>query len=206
MKAFEVSLILYAEHSFNASTFAARVVTSTLSDIYSAVTAAIGTLKGPLHGGANEAVMHDMLEIDDPDHAEAWMSEKLAAKEKVMGFGHRVYKNGDSRVPTMKQALLDVAAATDGEKWVQMYEILEKTMVSATGIKPNLDFPTGPAYFLMGFDVEMFTPIFVMSRHHRMDGAHHRARAVECTDPAAEPVFGRATAHSRGMTLFAVVA
>ena len=164
VKAFEVSLILYAEHSFNASTFAARVVTSTLSDIYSAVTAAIGTLKGPLHGGANEAVMHDMLEIDDPDRAEAWMSEKLAAKEKVMGFGHRVYKNGDSRVPTMKQALLDVAAATDGEKWVQMYEILEKTMVSATGIKPNLDFPTGPAYFLMGFDVEMFTPIFVMSR------------------------------------------
>lgn len=112
VKAFEVSLILYAEHSFNASTFAARVVTSTLSDIYSAVTAAIGTLKGPLHGGANEAVMHDMLEIDDPDRAEAWMSEKLAAKEKVMGFGHRVYKNGDSRVPTMKQALLDVAAAT----------------------------------------------------------------------------------------------
>src|SRR3546814_19195220 len=92
------------------------------------------------------------------------MSEKLAAKEKVMGFGHRVYKNGDSRVPTMKQALLDVAAATDGEKWVQLYEILEKTMVSATGIKPNLDFPTGHASFLLGFAVEMFTPIFLMSR------------------------------------------
>ncbi|WP_278263040.1 bifunctional 2-methylcitrate synthase/citrate synthase [Nocardia sp. AG03] len=164
VKAFEVSLILYAEHSFNASTFAARVVTSTLSDIYSAVTAAIGALKGPLHGGANEAVMHDMLEIGDPALAEQWLRNKLAHKEKVMGFGHRVYKNGDSRVPTMKKAFLDIAAATDGGKWVQMYEILERTMNEATGIKPNLDFPTGPAYYLLGFDIEVFTPIFVMSR------------------------------------------
>ncbi|MCP2276267.1 citrate synthase [Nocardia amikacinitolerans] len=164
VKAFEVSLILYAEHSFNASTFAARVVTSTLSDIYSAVTAAIGALKGPLHGGANEAVMHDMIEIGDPALAEQWMRNKLAKKEKVMGFGHRVYKNGDSRVPTMKKAFLDVAAVTDGAKWVQMYEILERTMNEATGIKPNLDFPTGPAYYLLGFDIEVFTPIFVMSR------------------------------------------
>ncbi|MFE6859411.1 bifunctional 2-methylcitrate synthase/citrate synthase [Nocardia sp. NPDC057668] len=164
VKAFEVSLILYAEHSFNASTFAARVVTSTLSDIYSAVTAAIGALKGPLHGGANEAVMHDMIEIGDPALAEEWMRNKLANKEKVMGFGHRVYKNGDSRVPTMKQAFLDIAAATDGQRWVQMYEILDRTMTEATGIKPNLDFPTGPAYYLLGFDIEVFTPIFVMSR------------------------------------------
>ncbi|MFJ4650967.1 bifunctional 2-methylcitrate synthase/citrate synthase [Nocardia sp. NPDC088792] len=164
VKAFEVSLILYAEHSFNASTFAARVVTSTLSDIYSAVTAAIGALKGPLHGGANEAVMHDMIEIGDPALAGEWMRNKLAGKEKVMGFGHRVYKNGDSRVPTMKQAFLDIAAATGGQQWVRMYEILERTMNEATGIKPNLDFPTGPAYYLLGFDIEAFTPIFVMSR------------------------------------------
>ncbi|UTT50770.1 bifunctional 2-methylcitrate synthase/citrate synthase [Rhodococcus gordoniae] len=164
VRAFEVSLILYAEHSFNASTFAARVVTSTLSDIYSAVTAAIGTLKGPLHGGANEAVMHDMLEIGEPERVEEWLRGKLARKEKVMGFGHRVYKNGDSRVPTMKTAFLEVAALTGGEKWVQMYEILEKTMAESTGIEPNLDFPTGPAYHLMGFDIEVFTPIFVMSR------------------------------------------
>ncbi|MGN2639293.1 bifunctional 2-methylcitrate synthase/citrate synthase [Nocardia takedensis] len=162
--AFEVSLILYAEHSFNASTFAARVVTSTLSDIYSAVTAAIGALKGPLHGGANEAVMHHMLEIDDPARADQWLREKLANKQKVMGFGHRVYKNGDSRVPTMKKAFLDIAAATDGQKWVRMYDILERTMNEATGIRPNLDFPTGPAYYLLGFDIEVFTPIFVMSR------------------------------------------
>ncbi|NKY32246.1 bifunctional 2-methylcitrate synthase/citrate synthase [Nocardia speluncae] len=164
VKAFEVSLVLYAEHSFNASTFAARVVTSTLSDIYSAVTAAIGALKGSLHGGANEAVMHHMLEIGDPGLAEAWLREKLAKKEKVMGFGHRVYKNGDSRVPTMKKAFLDIAAVTDGQQWVQMYEALERTMDEATGIKPNLDFPTGPAYHLLGFGIEVFTPIFVMSR------------------------------------------
>lgn len=164
VRAFEVSLILYAEHSFNASTFAARVVTSTLSDIYSAVTAAIGALKGPLHGGANEAVMHHMREIGEPDRAEAWLRDKLAAKEKVMGFGHRVYKHGDSRVPTMKQAFLDIAAATGGQKWVRIYDILERTMDEATGIKPNLDFPAGPAYHLLGFDTEAFTPIFVMSR------------------------------------------
>ncbi|MCP9625127.1 bifunctional 2-methylcitrate synthase/citrate synthase [Nocardia otitidiscaviarum] len=164
VRSFEVSLILYAEHSFNASTFAARVVTSTLSDIYSAVTAAIGALKGPLHGGANEAVMHHMLEIGDPDLAAQWLRDKLSCGEKVMGFGHRVYKNGDSRVPTMKRAFLDIAAATDGQPWVRMYEILESTMREATGIAPNLDFPTGPAYYLLGFDIEMFTPIFVMSR------------------------------------------
>lgn len=162
--AFETSLILYAEHSFNASTFAARVVTSTLSDIYSAVTAAIGTLKGPLHGGANEAVMHDMLAIGDPENAEQWLLDKLARGDKVMGFGHRVYKHGDSRVPTMRAAFLDVAAHTEGQKWTAMYDILERTMRDATGIAPNLDFPTGPAYYLMGFDIEMFTPLFVMSR------------------------------------------
>lgn len=164
VEAFEVSLILYAEHSFNASTFAARVVTSTLSDIYSAVTAAIGALKGPLHGGANEAVMHDMLEIAEPHLAEQWLLGKLAAKDKVMGFGHRVYKNGDSRVPTMRQAFQGVAEVTDGRKWVRMYDVLERTMKQHTGILPNLDFPTGPTYYLMGFDIEVFTPIFVMSR------------------------------------------
>jgi citrate synthase len=157
-------MVLYAEHSFNASTFAARVVTSTQSDIYSAVTAAIGALKGPLHGGANEAVMHDMLEIGTADKAAEWLHGKLDRKDKIMGFGHRVYKSGDSRVPTMKEALKRVAAARDGQKWLDIYDVLEKGMAEANGIKPNLDFPTGPAYHLMGFDIGIFTPIFVMSR------------------------------------------
>jgi citrate synthase len=162
--AFEQSMVLYAEHSFNASTFAARVVTSTQSDIYSAVTAAIGALKGSLHGGANEAVMHDMIEIGSADKASEWLQGKISREEKIMGFGHRVYKNGDSRVPTMKAALQRVAAARDGQKWLDIYQVLEKGMAEANGIKPNLDFPTGPAYYLMGFDIGCFTPIFVMSR------------------------------------------
>ncbi|MFI2838961.1 bifunctional 2-methylcitrate synthase/citrate synthase [Mycolicibacterium sp. PDY-3] len=162
--AFEASMVLYAEHSFNASTFASRVVTSTQSDIYSAVTAAIGALKGPLHGGANEAVMHDMLEIGSADKASAWLHGKLSRKDKVMGFGHRVYKNGDSRVPTMKESLIRVAAVRDGQKWLDIYNVLEADMAATTGIKPNLDFPTGPAYHLMGFDIGCFTSIFVMSR------------------------------------------
>jgi citrate synthase len=164
VKAFEQSMILYAEHGFNASTFAARVVTSTQSDIYSAVTGAIGALKGQLHGGANEAVMHDMIEIGDPNNARDWLGGKRARKEKIMGFGHRVYKNGDSRVPTMKQALTSVAAVRDGQRWLDIYNTLEAEMFEATGIKPNLDFPTGPGYYLMGFDIACFTPIFVMSR------------------------------------------
>ncbi|PPK92919.1 citrate synthase [Kineococcus xinjiangensis] len=164
VRAFEVSLVLYAEHSFNASTFAARVVTSTLSDLHSAVTAAIGALKGPLHGGANEAVMHAMLEIGDPERAADWLRGEIAAKRKIMGFGHRVYRNGDSRVPTMEAAFRELAAARGGEKWVRMYEELQRTMAEEKGIHPNLDFPTGPAYHLLGFDIEVFTPLFVMSR------------------------------------------
>ncbi|MGW4100994.1 bifunctional 2-methylcitrate synthase/citrate synthase [Mycobacterium sp. NPDC004974] len=164
VKAFEQSMVLYAEHSFNASTFAARVVTSTQSDIYSAVTAAIGALKGSLHGGANEVVMHDMLEIGSAGRAPEWLHGKLSRKDKVMGFGHRVYKNGDSRVPTMKAALASVSEVRDGQRWLDIYNVLESAMFAATKIKPNLDFPTGPAYYLMGFDIPCFTPIFVMSR------------------------------------------
>ena len=164
IEAFDKSLILYAEHSFNASTFTARVITSTMSDTYSAATGAIGALKGPLHGGANEAVMHTMLQIGDPARAEQWVKDALANKELIMGFGHRVYKRGDSRVPTMEAAFRELAENHDGEKWVEMYDIMARTMDEATGIKPNLDFPSGPTYHLLGFDVEFFTPLFVMAR------------------------------------------
>ena len=164
VKAFDVSLILYAEHSFNASTFTARVVTSTQSDLYSATVAGIGALKGPLHGGANEQVMHMMMEIADADKAEAWMLDALANKKKVMGFGHRVYKSGDSRVPTMKKYAQVMADVTGEQKWMKMYNSLEKVMVDKKKIYPNLDFPAGPAYFMMGFEIDFFTPIFVMAR------------------------------------------
>ncbi|MGV0325757.1 bifunctional 2-methylcitrate synthase/citrate synthase [Corynebacterium confusum] len=166
IEAFDKSLILYAEHSFNASTFSARVVTSTMSDTYSAIVAAIGALKGPLHGGANEAVMKNFLEVADPAKAEEWTKNKLTNKELVMGFGHRVYKNGDSRVPTMEAAFKELAKEHGQEQWVEMYDIMAKTMYENTSIKirPNLDFPAGPAYHILGFDIEFFTPIFVMSR------------------------------------------
>ena len=164
VEAFEVSLILYAEHGFNASTFTARVVTSTMSDLYSAVTAAIGALKGQLHGGANEAVMDMLLEIEDPALAGEWMRDALARKAKIMGFGHRVYKSGDSRVPTMSASLRTLAAAQGADRLMELYAAVEETMLAEKAIHPNLDFPTGPAYYLMGFDIPMFTPLFVLSR------------------------------------------
>ncbi len=164
VKAFDVSLVLYAEHSFNASTFTTRVVASTESDLYSATVAGIGALKGPLHGGANEQVMHMMKEIADPAKAEQWMIDALAQKKKVMGFGHRVYKSGDSRVPTMKKYAQIMADTIGEQKWMQMYNSLEKVMVEKKKIYPNLDFPAGPAYFMMGFEIDFFTPIFVMAR------------------------------------------
>lgn len=162
--AFRVSLVLYAEHSFNASTFTARVVASTLSDLHSGVVAAIGALKGPLHGGANEAVMEMFGHIGSADRAAAWLDEALARKAKIMGFGHRVYKNGDSRVPTMKAALESLAAYYHRPDLLELYTALETAMAERKGIKPNLDYPSGPAYHLMGFDTPTFTPLFAAAR------------------------------------------
>ena len=162
--AFNRSMILYAEHSFNASTFTARVITSTLSDLYSAVVGAIGALKGPLHGGANEAVMHIFDEIGSADQVVGWLDAALAEKRKIMGFGHRVYKRGDSRVPTMKAALDTLVAHYDRPDVAELYDTLESEFVSRKGIYPNLDYPSGPAYNLIGYDTLTFTPLFIAAR------------------------------------------
>lgn len=162
--AFNRSMILYAEHSFNASTFTARVIASTLSDLYSAVVGAIGALKGPLHGGANEAVLHIFTEIGSAEKVGPWLDEALAQKRKIMGFGHRVYKRGDSRVPTMKAALDTLVEHYDRPDVAALYDALESEFVSRKGIYPNLDYPSGPAYSLMGFDTATFTPLFVAAR------------------------------------------
>ncbi|MEH3088560.1 MAG: bifunctional 2-methylcitrate synthase/citrate synthase [Microbacterium arborescens] len=162
--AFNRSLILYAEHSFNASTFTGRVIASTLSDLYSAVVGAIGALKGPLHGGANEAVMHVFDEIGDADGVSDWLDRALAEKRKIMGFGHRVYKRGDSRVPTMKAALDQLVEHYDRPDVAALYETLEREFTQRKGIYPNLDYPSGPAYNLIGFDTVTFTPLFVAAR------------------------------------------
>ena len=164
VKAFDVSLILYAEHSFNVSTFTARTITSSLSDIHGAITGAIASLKGPLHGGANEEVMHMMSKIKKPEHALKWINDALDKKEVVMGFGHRVYKSGDSRVPTMREYFKKVAKIKKDKKFSKIYDIVEKVMIERKNIHPNVDYPTGPTYHLMGFDTDFFTPIFVTSR------------------------------------------
>ena len=164
VKAFDVSLILYAEHSFNVSTFTARTITSSLSDIHGAITGAIASLKGPLHGGANEEVMHMMKKIKKPENALKWINNALDNKEVVMGFGHRVYKSGDSRVPTMREYFGKVAKLKKDKKFEKIYDIVEKVMIDRKNIHPNVDYPTGPTYHLMGFDTDFFTPIFVISR------------------------------------------
>jgi 2-methylcitrate synthase len=164
VRAFDISLILYAEHSFNVSTFTARTITSSLSDLHGAITGAIASLKGPLHGGANEAVMHMMKSIGRPEKAKQWIENALDKKKVIMGFGHRVYRTGDSRVPTMKHYMFKVAKLLKKEKYTKMYETLEQVMLLKKNIHPNVDFPCGPTYYMMGIDIDFYTPIFVMSR------------------------------------------
>jgi 2-methylcitrate synthase len=164
VKAFDVSLILYAEHSFNVSTFTARTITSSLSDIHGAITGAIASLKGPLHGGANEAVMHMMNKIKKPENALKWVNNALDKKEVVMGFGHRIYKKGDSRVPTMEKYFKKISKIKNDKKFYKIYDIVKKVMIERKDIHPNVDFPTGPTYHLMGFETDFFTPIFVIAR------------------------------------------
>jgi len=164
VKAFDVSLILYAEHSFNVSTFTARTITSSLSDIHGAITGAIASLKGPLHGGANEEVMYMLKKIKTPTAAKKWIENAINNKKLIMGFGHRVYRKGDSRVPTMKKYYYKVAQILKEKKLPAISQIIEDVMIKRKNIYPNVDFPTGPTYHLMGFDTDFFTPIFVISR------------------------------------------
>ena len=151
VKAFDVFLILYAEHSFNVSTFTARTITSSLSDIHGAITGAIASLKGPLHGGANEEVMHMMNKIKTPANALKWINNALEKKE-AMGFGHRVYKSGDSRVPTMRKYFAKLLKLKK-IKNLRKFTIIEKVMTDRK-IQLNVDYPTGPTYHLMGFDTD----------------------------------------------------
>ena len=163
-KALDVSLICYAEHGFNASTFTARVIASTVSDMHSCVTGAIGALKGPLHGGANEQAMYMLQEIGDPAKAESWIKEKLAQKAKIMGFGHRVYKKKDSRTPIIKKYGWKIAEKLGNTKWHEIAEIVEKTMMAEKKLFANVDFPAAPLYYLLGFPIEVDTPLFVVAR------------------------------------------
>ncbi|HET9368263.1 MAG TPA: citrate/2-methylcitrate synthase [Candidatus Udaeobacter sp.] len=156
--------ILYADHEFNASTFAARVTASTLAGIYAAVTSACAALKGPLHGGANEESMKMLEEIKSPDRAEEWLQKKLVSKDKIMGFGHRVYKKGDSRVPVMREIARDLGKRTGKEEWVPICEKLEEVMDREKGLCANVDLYAAPVFWMLGFAPELNTPLFAASR------------------------------------------
>ncbi len=163
-RAMDVSLILYAEHEFNASTFTARVVTSTQSDLYSGVTAAIGALKGPLHGGANERVMEVLEEVGSPGYAETWVRHALAERRRIMGFGHRVYKIGDPRAKILKNYCRDLADSANGQDLETIADTIEAIVGEEKGLPPNLDWPSARLYHYLGLDVELYTPLFVASR------------------------------------------
>ncbi len=157
-------LVLYADHEFNASTFSARVTASTLADMYAAITTGVGTLKGPLHGGANEASLKMLLELDSPDGAEAWLMERLARKEKIMGFGHRVYKQGDSRVPMMRELARSLGRQLGQEHWVPICERLEAVMEREKRLCANVDLYAGPVLQMLGIPPPLNTPIFACAR------------------------------------------
>jgi 2-methylcitrate synthase/citrate synthase II len=162
--AFDLSLVLYAEHELNASTFSARVTVSTLSDIYSGIVAAIGTLKGPLHGGANEEAWKVLVQVGTPENAERWIQDALARKERIMGFGHRVYKTGDPRASIVKQYCTDLAREVGDDRWERIAEPIERAVTTQKHLPPNVDWPTARLYHYMGLETDLYTPIFAMAR------------------------------------------
>jgi citrate synthase len=164
VRTLDVAYVLHAEHGFNASTFTARVVASTLSDMYSAASAAIGALKGPLHGGANEGVIHMLQEIGSLDHVDAWIEEALAQKKKIMGIGHRVYKVLDPRAPHLKAMAVKLSEQLGERKWIQMSERIAAIMKERKGLNANVDFYSATVYYSLDIPTDLFTPIFAISR------------------------------------------
>jgi citrate synthase len=163
-KAFNIALILHADHELNASTFSARVTAATLSDMYSAITSAVGTLKGPLHGGANEQVMRMLLEIGDISKAEDYVLEALRNKKKIMGFGHRVYRTEDPRATHLRKLSKEAGERAGDTKWFEMSQVIERVVKEQKGLYPNVDFYSASMYYSMGLPVHLYTPIFACSR------------------------------------------
>lgn len=163
-KTLDVAYVLHAEHGFNASTFTARVVASTLSDMYSAISAAIGALKGPLHGGANEGVIHMLQEIGSLENVDPWLHDALAEKKKIMGIGHRVYKVLDPRAPHLKAMAIKLSEELGDPKWIQMSERIAAVMKENKGLNANVDFYSATVYYSLGIPTDLFTPIFAIAR------------------------------------------
>jgi citrate synthase len=164
VRALDVSLILHADHEWNASTFAGRVTAATLSDMYSAVTSAIGALKGPLHGGANEGVMRMLLKIGDPSKVESFVREIFARKEKIMGFGHRVYRTEDPRATHLRRMSREACEREGQPRWYQMSAQIEEMVKSEKRLNPNVDFYSASTYYVIGLAIDLFTPFFAISR------------------------------------------
>jgi citrate synthase len=160
----DIALVLHADHGLNASTFAARVTASTLSDMHSAIVSAIGTLKGSLHGGANEQVMRMLEEIGDPDRVAEYMQAAFATKRKIMGFGHRIYKADDPRAPWLQRLAKDLAEATGNMRWYEMSERIRKIVQAEKPLPVNVDFYSASVYYTLGIPIDLFTPIFAISR------------------------------------------
>lgn len=160
----DVAYVLHADHGMNASTFSARVTIATLSDIYSAITSAIGTLKGPLHGGANEGVIHMLQEIGEPEKVDAWVEDALAQKKKIMGIGHRVYKVLDPRAPHLRAMAIKLSNELGEAKWIHMSERIAEIMKERKGLNANVDFYSATVYYSLGIPTDLFTPIFAISR------------------------------------------
>ena len=160
----DIALILHADHEFNASTFAARVVASTLADLHSAVIGALGALKGPLHGGANEQVMGMLLKIQDPARAADWVRDALANKQRIMGFGHRVYKTWDPRALWLKNIAQELAEDTGNRQWYAISQNIEDTVMAEKKLYPNVDFYSASVYYTLGIPTDLFTPVFAVSR------------------------------------------
>jgi len=163
-RAFDLSLVLYTEHELNASTFSARVTVSTLSDLYSGIVAAVGTLKGPLHGGANEEAWKVLEEVGSPENAERWIKDALAQKRRIMGFGHRVYKTGDPRARILKEHCARLAAEVGEDRWEHIAEPIEQIVTTQKQLPPNVDWPSARLYHYMNLDIDLYTPIFAMAR------------------------------------------
>ncbi|MEZ4575064.1 MAG: citrate/2-methylcitrate synthase [Vampirovibrionales bacterium] len=164
VKTFDISMVLYAEHGYNASTFSAIVTCSSLSDMHSAITAAVATLKGSLHGGANEKAMVMLKEIGSADKAEAWVMDALAQKKKIMGFGHRVYKHGDTRAPILKELGRQLSEQKGDSTWHDLADVVEQVMMREKGLHTNVDFPAAYVYYMMGLPIDLYTPLFAASR------------------------------------------
>ena len=164
VKIFDTCLILHADHELNCSAFATRVTTSSLSDLHSAIVSAIGALKGPLHGGANEQVMLMLKKIGTMDKAQQFVKDALSAKEKVMGIGHRVYKNGDPRAAILRKISEQLTQQIGEPLWYQMSTLIDDTMYKEKGLMPNVDFYSATVYYSMGIPVDIYTPIFAVSR------------------------------------------